>query len=67
MCSGKLTTQNSATNNGQDFSEKNLIYAGPAGHSDMGTLSNGDILLLFENSAVEYDEHITLVRVLTEE
>ena len=62
----KMTVAKS-TDNGQDFSEKTLIYAGPAGYSDMGVLSNGDMLLLFENGTVEYDEHLTLVRVSTEE
>jgi sialidase-1 len=48
---------------GEDFSEKRLIYAGPAGYSDLGVLSNGDLLLLFENGAVEYDERLTLVQI----
>jgi len=26
-------------------------------------LSNGEVLLLFENGAVEYDERLTLVRI----
>jgi sialidase-1 len=50
-------------NGGEDFSEKRLIYAGPAGYSDLGLLSNGDLLLLFENGAVEYDQRLTLVRI----
>jgi sialidase-1 len=52
-----------STDGGRTFPEKRLIYAGPAGYSDLGALSNGDLLLLFENGAVEYDEHLMLVRV----
>jgi sialidase-1 len=40
-----------------------MIYAGPAGYSDLGVLSTGDLLLLFENGAVEYDERLTLVKI----
>jgi len=56
-----------AVDSGADFTQKYLIYPGPAGYSDMGVLSNGDILLLFENGAVEYDERITLVRFIENE
>lgn len=52
-----------SSDGGQTFSLKLLIYAGPAGYSDLGVLSNGDLLLLFENGAVEYDERLTLVRI----
>lgn len=52
-----------STDNGLTFTHKTLIYAGPAGYSDLGLLSNGDVLLLFENGAVEYDQRITLVRI----
>ena len=45
-----------------DFPEKQLIYSGPSGYSDLAALSNGD-LLLFENGAIEYDQRLTLVRV----
>ena len=54
-----------STDAGRNFSEKSLIYAGPAGYSDMGIRSNGEILMLFENGAVEYDEQITFVRFST--
>jgi sialidase-1 len=56
-----------STDQGQDFSEQYLIYAGPSGYSDLAVLSNGDILLLFENGAVEYDERLTLVKFLRNE
>jgi sialidase-1 len=49
---------------GLSFLDQNLIYAGPAGYSDMAVLSNGELLLFFENGAVEYDERLTLVRLL---
>jgi sialidase-1 len=58
----KMTVAKS-TDNGLTFPNKTLIYAGPAGYSDLALLSNGEVLLLFENGAVEYDERITLVRI----
>lgn len=48
---------------GEEFPDKRLIYEGPAGYSDLGVLSSGELLLLFENGAVEYDERLTLVKV----
>ena len=58
-----LMTVARSSDGGEEFSEKLLIYAGPAGYSDLGVLSNGDLLLLFENGAVEYDQRLTLVQV----
>jgi sialidase-1 len=52
-----------STDNGETFPNKILIYAGPSGYSDLGLLSKGDVLLLFENGAVEYDQRITLVQI----
>jgi len=52
-----------STDQGLTFSPKMLIYLGPAGYSDLGLLSNGEVLLLFENGAVEYEERLTLVRI----
>jgi len=52
---------------GQSWSSKHVIYPGPAGYSDLAGLSNNDVLVLFENGAVDYDERITLVRVSTTE
>jgi hypothetical protein len=46
-----------------DFADQLLIYGGPAGYSDMTVLSDGGLLLLFENGAVEYDERVTLVQI----
>jgi len=48
---------------GQSWSSKHVIYPGPAGYSDLAGLSNNDVLVLFENGAVDYDERITLVRI----
>jgi len=48
---------------GTYFKERKLIYPGPAGYSDLTILSNGDLLLLFENGAVEYDQRLSLVRI----
>jgi len=49
---------------GKTFSDRKLIYQGPAGYSELGVLSDGNLLLLFEGGAIEYDEQIRLVRVL---
>lgn len=52
-----------STDQGNTFPEKYLIYPGPSGYSDITALTNGDILLLFENGAVEYDQRLTLVKL----
>ena len=48
---------------GLTFPHKLLIFPGPSGYSDLGVLSGGDLLLLFENGTVEYDQRLTLVRI----
>ncbi|MFC1878561.1 hypothetical protein ACFLZW_01485 [Chloroflexota bacterium] len=53
----------SSNDGGRSFPQKTVVYAGPAGYSDMGVLSDGDILLLFENGAVEYNKHLSIVKV----
>ena len=58
-----LMTVARSRDGGVNFDEKMLIYPGPAGYSDLAVLSNGDLLLLFENGSVEYDERLTLVRI----
>lgn len=50
-------------NGGVDFDEFKKVYSGPAGYSDLGVDSYGDLLLVFENGSVEYDERITLLKV----
>ncbi len=53
----------SSTDGGVTFEEGVRIYEGPAGYSDMGILSDGSIVVLFENGAVEYDERLTFVKI----
>lgn len=48
---------------GKTFSDRKLIYQGAAGYSDLGVLSDGDLILVFEGGAIEYDEQIRLVRI----
>jgi sialidase-1 len=48
---------------GTTFPHRLLIFPGPSGYSDLGVLSGGDLLLLFENGTVEYDQRLTLVRI----
>lgn len=48
---------------GKTWGKKQVVYPGPSGYSNLDKLSNGDMLVLFENGAVEYDERITLVRL----
>ncbi|MGL1894484.1 MAG: glycoside hydrolase [Spirochaetaceae bacterium] len=48
---------------GNSFSDRKLIYQGASGYSVLGVLSDGNLLLAFENGAIEYDERITLVKV----
>lgn len=48
---------------GSTFTEFASIYEGAAGYSDLGVLSDGRVVLLFENGAVEYDERMTFIIV----
>lgn len=48
---------------GVSFTEVASIYEGAAGYSDLGVLSDGRLVLLFENGAVEYDERMTFIIV----
>jgi len=50
-------------NEGESWTVTQLIYAGPSGYSDMALMTNGNVALVFENGAVEYDERITFVLV----
>jgi len=58
-----LMTVAKSVDGGTHFDKKILIYPGPAGYSDLAVLSNGNLLLLFENGAVDYDQRLTLVRI----
>lgn len=48
---------------GVSFTKVASIYEGAAGYSDLGVLSDGRLVLLFENGAVEYDERLTFIIV----
>ena len=51
---------------GKTWPDQWLIYNGPSGYSDIGVLSNGEILVLFENGRVAYNERVVLVTLDTE-
>lgn len=48
---------------GTTFTKVARLYKGAAGYSDIGVLSDGRIVILFENGAVEYDERLTFMIV----
>ena len=48
---------------GKSFSDRKLIYQGASGYSELAVLSNSNLLLMFENGSIEYDERLILVRV----
>ena len=48
---------------GATFDNRKIIYQGASGYSDLGVSYEGDLFLVFENGAVEYDGRITFVRV----
>jgi sialidase-1 len=45
----------------QTFTILQTLYEGPSGYSDLGVLSNGNLVILFENGAVEYDQRLTFM------
>lgn len=48
---------------GETYPDRKVIYQGASGYSELGVLSDGTLVLGFENGAIEYDERITVVRV----
>ncbi len=50
-------------NGGATFTPFVRLYAGPSGYSDLGVLSDGRLVVLFENGAVEYDQRLTFMIV----
>lgn len=48
---------------GVEFDNILSIYNGPAGYSDLGVTADQQLVLVFENGAVEYDERITFLKV----
>ena len=61
-CRGQMTIA-ASIDKGNTFSQRKVIYQGASGYSDLGTTNDGNLLLVFENGSVEYDERITLVRI----
>ncbi len=55
-------TVSKSIDGGTNWTAEITIYPGPAGYSDMAKLSDGTLLILLENGAVEYDERISLVK-----
>lgn len=60
---GQMTIAASA-DEGASFTSRKLIYQGASGYSDLAVTSEGDLLLVFENGSLEYDQRISLVKVL---
>ena len=50
-------------NDGITWDRSLLVYPGPAGYSQLGALSNGDIVLLYEQGRMEYSERISFARI----
>ncbi len=48
---------------GNSWKNSVTVYPGAAGYSDLGTLSNGDVAVLFENGVMSYSEKITIAMV----
>ena len=48
---------------GKRWSESLLVYPGPAGYSELGRLSDGSVLLLYERGRLSYSEAISLARL----
>lgn len=43
-----------------------MVYPGPAGYSELGDASNGDVFVLYERGAMSYSEKISLARIGSE-
>lgn len=48
-------------NGGYDWEDSRSIYDGPSGYVNAGMLSNGNVLVLFENGRYGYSDRINLV------
>ncbi len=56
-------TIRASKNDGLTWDRSLLVYPGPAGYSQLGALSNGDIILLYEQGRMEYSERISFARI----
>tara|TARA_R110002167_G_scaffold91458_1_gene246053 strand:- start:108539 stop:110095 length:1557 start_codon:yes stop_codon:yes gene_type:complete len=52
-----------SSDNGNTWGNKLLLYPGPAGYSQLGMLSNDNIIALYENGQLSYSQRITFVRL----
>ena len=50
---------------GASWERSLLVYPGPAGYSQLGALSDGDVVLLYERGDMEYSEMISFARIGT--
>ena len=56
-------TIRASSNDGLTWPSSLLVYLGPAGYSQLATLTNGDIILLYEQGRIEYSERISFARI----
>ena len=56
-------TVRGSVDDGLNWSKSLLVYPGPAGYSQLGALSNGDIVLLYEQGRIEYSERVSFARI----
>jgi len=56
-------TVRASTDDGASWDRSLLVYPGPAGYSQLGLLSDGDVVLLYEQGRIEYSERISFARI----
>jgi len=56
-------TVRASTDDGASWGRSLLVYPGPAGYSQLGALSDGDVVLLYEQGRIEYSERISFARI----
>jgi len=52
-----------SANDGKVWQNELLIFPGPSGYSQLAELSDGNVLILFENGNLSYSEKITFVKL----
>ncbi|MEH6570199.1 MAG: sialidase family protein [Halioglobus sp.] len=56
-------TVRASADDGKNWSRSFLVYPGPAGYSQLGMLSGGDAVLLYERGDMAYSEMISFARI----
>ncbi len=56
-------TVRASQDDGLSWNKSMLVYPGPAGYSQLGALSDGDVVLLYEQGRMEYSERISFARI----